>query len=205
MNTRPTEITSSDQPADEELDLVRRSTAGDRSAFEAIHRRHVNRVYGACLRLTGDRSAAEELTQDTFVRAWFALAGYTGQGSLGGWLARVAVNLWRDRFRSRKRRTRLRDELAAEEAAARALLPTTTREQGGVIPLLTAIDLERAVAQLPPGARTVYVLHDVEGHTHREIGDMLGLATGTVKAHLHRARRQLRVLLADEREAHHGA
>lgn len=189
---------------DEDQILVEQASAGDRGAFEEIYRRHADRVYGTCLRLTADRLEAEGLTQDTFVRAWFALAGYTGQGSLGGWLARVAVNLWRDRFRAEKRRQRLQKEMAAE-AAAGPVAPADPRDKGGVISLLTAVDLERAVAQLPRGARTVYVLHDIEGFKHREIGDMLGLATGTVKAHLHRARRLLRGLLTDEREAHHGA
>ena len=191
------------QPDPEDRDLVERSIAGDRAAFEAIYRKHVNRIYGTCLRLTADRIEAEGLVQDTFVRAWVALAGYTGQGSLGGWLGRVAVNLWRDRFRSDKRRDRLQGQLAAELTTGSAA-PADPRDRGGVIPLLTAVDLERAVAQLPPGARTVYVLHDVEGFKHREIGEMLGLATGTVKAHLHRARRLLRGMLADEREATHG-
>ena len=189
-------------PDPEDRDLVDRSTAGDRAAFEAIYRRHVDRVYGTCLRLTADRVEAEGLVQDTFVRAWFALAGYAGQGSLGGWLARVAVNLWRDRFRADKRRDRLRGQLATEMAAG-PFAPADPWDRGGVIPLLTAVDLERAVAQLPPGARTVYVLYDVEGFKHREIGEMLGLATGTVKAHLHRARRLLRGMLSDEREANH--
>lgn len=192
------------RPAPEDQDLVARSTAGDRAAFEAIYRRYVDRIYGTCLRLTADRVEAEGLTQDTFVRAWFALAGYTGQGSLGGWLGRVAVNLWRDRFRSNKRRDRLQGQLKAEMTTGSAF-PSDPRDRGGVIPLLTAVDLERAVAQLPPGARTVYVMHDVEGFKHREIGEMLGLATGTVKAHLHRARRMLRGMLADEREANHGS
>ncbi|MCP4572525.1 MAG: RNA polymerase sigma factor [bacterium] len=192
------------RPDHEDMDLVNRSNAGDRAAFESIYRRYVDRIYGTSLRLTADRVEAEGLTQDTFVRAWFSLAGYSGQGSLGGWLARVAVNLWRDRFRSDKRRDRLQGQLTAELAAGPAL-PVDPRDRGGVIPLLTALDLEWAVAQLPPGARTVFVLHDVEGFKHREIGEMLGLATGTVKAHLHRARRLLRGMLADEREETHGS
>jgi RNA polymerase sigma-70 factor (ECF subfamily) len=195
----------------DDLELAGRSVTGDRAAFEMIHRRYVNRIHGLCLRLTADPGEAEILTQDTFVRAWFALAGFTGQGSLGGWLGRVAVNIWRDRWRGARRGERLVDRLAAEEAAA---TPFTASEPAtglrgnshdGVVPLLTAVDLERAIARLPRGARTVYVLHDVEGYTHREIGENIGVATGTVKAHLHRARRLLRKLLSDEREAAHGA
>jgi RNA polymerase sigma-70 factor (ECF subfamily) len=192
-----------------DLALCARAVAGDRGAFEQIYRRHAARVYGLCLRLTADRVEAEGLVQDTFVKAWFCLAGYTGQGHLGGWLGRVAVNLWRDRFRARRRGSLLLERLAedpevggAAGAGGTAAGPAAGQ---GVVPLLLAVDLERAVARLPRGGRTVYVLHDVEGYTHAEIAELLGVAVGTVKAHLHRARRLLRKMLSEEREATHGA
>jgi RNA polymerase sigma-70 factor (ECF subfamily) len=192
-----------------DLALCERAVAGDRAAFEQIYRRHAARVHGLCLRLTGDRTEAEGLVQDTFVKAWFSLAGYAGQGHLGGWLGRVAVNLWRDRFRARNRGARLLERLAEEaagdEAVRTAAAAPGAAAGGSVIPLLLAVDLERAVARLPQGGRTVYVLHDVEGYTHREIADLLGVAVGTVKAHLHRARRLLRTMLSEGREAAHGA
>ncbi len=175
--------------------LADRAAEGDRAAFEEIYRRYVNRVYGLCLRLTTDVGEAEILTQDTFIKAWFAIAGYAGRGNLGGWLGRVAVNLWRDRFRATARRGRLMEEVAAE--------PRQNRD--GVIDLLTSLDLERCIARLPEGGRLVFVFHDVEGYTHREIAEMLDLAVGTVKAQLHRARRLLRNMLAEDREAAHGA
>jgi RNA polymerase sigma-70 factor (ECF subfamily) len=192
-----------------DLALCTRAVAGDRAAFEQIYRRHCARVYGLCLRLTTDRLEAESLVQDTFVKAWFSLAGYAGQGSLGGWLGRVAVNLWRDRFRARNRGSRLLERLAEESAGDEAVRTAAggpgAAAGGSVIPLLLAVDLERAVARLPQGGRTVYVLHDVEGYTHAEIADLLGVAVGTTKAHLHRARRLLRTMLSEEREAAHGA
>ena len=120
-------------------------------------------------------------------------------------MGRVAVNLWRDRLRREKRGDRLTERLATEAKAAAPSPAMPTRETGSVVSLLTAVDLERAIVRLPRGARTVYVLHDVEGYTHREIGEMIGIATGTVKAHLHRARRLLRNMLDDGREASHGA
>lgn len=195
------------EPVDgpEDAVLVARSVEGDRQAFEELYRRHSSRIYGLCLRLTADQVEAEILAQDTFVRAWFALAGFTGQGSLGGWLGRVAVNLWRDRLRRVKRGDRLSEQLATEAKAAVPTPATGHRSDGVVVDLLTAMDLERAVARLPHGARTVFVLHDVEGYTHREIGEMVGVATGTVKAHLHRARRLLRNMMDDERKAAHGS
>lgn len=184
---------------------------GDRAAFEEIYRRYVNRVYGLCLRLTTDVGEAEILTQDTFVKAWFAIAGYAGHGNLGGWLGRVAVNLWRDRFRATARRGRLVAEMTADqygndEATASAGMTGAPRQgRDGVIDLLTGLDLERCIARLPEGGRLVFVFHDVEGYTHREIAELLDLAVGTVKAQLHRARRLLRKMLSEDREAAHGA
>jgi len=204
---RPDLRPEADPAAD--LALCGRAVAGDRSAFEQIYRRHAARIHGLCLRLTADRVEAEILVQDTFVKAWFSLAGFTGQGSLGGWLGRVAVNLWRDRFRARNRGTRLLERLAEESAGEEAVRTAAagpgSTAGGGVVPLLLAVDLERAVARLPQGGRTVYVLHDVEGYTHAEIAEMLGVAVGTVKAHLHRTRRLLRTMLSEGREAAHGA
>jgi RNA polymerase sigma-70 factor (ECF subfamily) len=180
---------------DIDCSLADRAAEGDRAAFEEIYRRYVNRVYGLCLRLTTDVGEAENLTQDTFIKAWFAIAGYAGRGNLGGWLGRVAVNLWRDQFRATARRGRLMEEVAVE--------PRQNRD--GVIDLLTGLDLERCIARLPEGGRLVFVFHDVEGYTHRETAELLDLAVGTVKAQLHRARRLLRNMLAEDREAANGA
>ena len=191
--------------------LADRAAEGDRAAFEEIYRRYVNRVYGLCLRLTTDAGEAETLTQDTFVKAWTAISGYAGHGNLGGWLGRVAVNLWRDQFRAAARRGKLAEDFAIhhfgnDEAAASASLAGASRKsRDGVIDLLTGLDLERCIARLPEGGRLVFVFHDVEGYTHREIADLLDLAVGTVKAQLHRARRLLRNMLEEDREAAHGA
>jgi len=191
--------------------LADRAGEGDRDAFEEIYRRHVNRVYGLSLRLTTDVGEAEILTQDTFVKAWSAISSYAGHGNLGGWLGRVAVNLWRDRFRAAARRGKLAEDMTHHqfqgEPAAAAADMTGVRRSGrdGVIDLLTGLDLERCIARLPEGARLVFVFHDVEGYTHREIADLLEVAVGTVKAQLHRARRLLRNMLDEDREAAHGA
>jgi RNA polymerase sigma factor (sigma-70 family) len=191
--------------------LADRAAEGDRAAFEEIYRRYVNRVYGLCLRLTNDVTEAEILAQDTFVKAWIAIAGYAGHGNLGGWLGRVAVNLWRDKYRAAARRGRLAAEMTAyqfgnDEAEATAGMAGEARShRDGVIDLLTGMDLERCIARLPEGGRLVFVFHDVEGYTHREIAELLNLAVGTVKAQLHRARRLLRNMLAEDREAAHGA
>ena len=191
--------------------LADRAAEGDRAAFEEIYRRYLNRVYGLSLRLTNDVTEAEILTQDTFVKAWMAIAGYAGHGNLGGWLGRVAVNLWRDQYRATARRGRLAAEMTADQfgneetAATAGLAGTAVSSRDGVIDLLTGLDLERCIARLPEGGRLVFVFHDVEGYTHREIAELLNLATGTVKAQLHRARRLLRNMLSEDREAAHGA
>ncbi len=187
-----------------------KAAAGNRQAFENIYRSYQNRVYGLCLRLTGDVVEAEQLTQDTFVKAWLAIAGYTGRGHLGGWLGRVATNLWRDRYRSRQRREKLAAAAALEGGIEIGTEPTAAlsgaarSQPNGVIPLLTAVDLERCIARLPEGGRVVYVFHEIEGYTHREIAELLDVAVGTVKAQLHRARRLLRDMLTEDKEAAHG-
>lgn len=193
-------------PSDD-LRLASRAAEGDRAAFEEIYQLHVNRIYGLSLRLTADRGEAEILTQDTFVKAWFAMPGYSGRGSLGGWLGRVASNLWKDRFRARARRLRLAEELAAEGSAGTEVTPPDAvgeARYGQVAHMLTALDLERCIARLPEGARIVYVFHEVEGYTHREIADMLDVAVGTVKGQLHRARRLIRAMFENDRMKSHG-
>jgi RNA polymerase sigma-70 factor (ECF subfamily) len=167
--------------------LVERAQRGDYDAFEALYRAHAPRVYALCLRLTADVTEANELTQDVFIRAWRALPEFRGDADIATWLHRIAVNAMLQRRRGDKRRT-ARIALADdhdEDARAAAEGSTSAQDVG------TAIDLERAIASLPPGVRRAFVLHDVEGYTHGEIADMTGLAAGTLRAQLHRARQLL--------------
>ncbi len=193
-----------------DLDWAEKAAAGDRVAFEEMYRCYQNRVYGLSLRLTGDAVEAEQLTQDTFVKAWFAIGGYRGRGQLGGWLGRVTTNLWRDRHRSRTRRRQLAADALVDKGTLPGEEPTASlsgaarSHPDGVVPLLTAVDLERCIARLPVGARRVYVLYEIEGYAHREIAELLGVAVGTVKAQLHRSRKLLRVMLTDGKETAHG-
>ncbi len=181
-----------------DIDLADRAAGGDREAFAEIYRRHVNRVYGFCLRLTADTVKAEGLTQDVFVKAWISMKTYSGRGSLAGWLGRLTVNLWRDRYRHQMRQDKLLQEAAQSWENDRL-------DNGSVIPLLTAMDLEKCLQKLPAGARNVFVLHEIEGYKHHEIAEMLELSTGTIKSQLHRARKLLRILLGDERAESRGA
>lgn len=162
-------------------DLVRRAQDGDTAAFEVLYRQHAGRVYALCLRMTADATRATTLTQDAFVRAWQHLPSFRGESAFGSWLHRVAVNVVLGAMRAHRRRTaRLQptDDLERYDRAA----PTEASN----------LDLERAIAALPPQARAVLVLHEIEGYRHDEIADLLGIAAGTSKAHLHRARRLLR-------------
>ncbi|HVH66773.1 MAG TPA: RNA polymerase sigma factor [Gemmatimonadales bacterium] len=174
-------------------DLTQRAQRGDRGAFEALYREHVGRVYALCLRLTADARRAEELTQDAFVRAWERLASFRGESAFGTWLYRLTVNVV---FLSRRaERRRLRRVFTSDDPAALEQRGNTgAAPHPGFEPGL-ALDLERAIATLPAGAREVFVLHDVEGYRHAEIAELTGIAVGTSKAQLFRARRLLREAL----------
>lgn len=169
-----------------ELRLVRAAQAGERAAFDSLYAATVARVYAVCLRLCGERASAERLTQDTYVLAWRRLDTFRGDAALSTWLHRIAVNAVLNDGRAERRRA-LRVETTADIeifGAPAASSPTELR-----------IDLERAIAALPTGARTILVLHDIDGYKHQEIATMLDIAVGTVKAQLHRARRLLREML----------
>lgn len=163
---------------------VARAQAGDQAAFERVYRTHLARVYSICLRMLGDRAEAEEATQDVFVRCWDKLALYRGESAFSTWLHRLAVNV----VLSRRKTDGTRRGREADEGALDTLAQHTA-------PAGTAMDLERAIAQLPPGARRVFVLHDIEGYKHEEIAELLGVTTGGTKAQLHRARLLLREAL----------
>jgi RNA polymerase sigma-70 factor (ECF subfamily) len=165
---------------------VRRAQAGDADAFAALYRAHAGRIHALCLRLEADPAAAEERTQDVFVRAWNRLPSFRHESAFGTWLHRLAVNVVLAHRRAAWRRD-LRVTVVEEPEmleSARSTLDPGIR-----------LDLEAAMAQLPPGARAVFVLHDVEGYAHAEIADMTGIAEGTSKAQLFRARRLLRKAL----------
>ena len=175
----------------EESELIARARTGDVGAFESLYRLTAGRIFALCLRMCGDRLRARELAHDVFVRAWEKLPSFREESAFGSWLHRLAVNYVLEVQRSDRRRT-ARVSLADDEADDAAV-----RWAGAVRPDHDArIDLERAMALLPPNARTVFVLHEVEGYKHDEIARMMGTAGGTVRAHLHRARKLLMELLS---------
>jgi RNA polymerase sigma-70 factor (ECF subfamily) len=166
--------------------LVREAQNGDFLAFERLYRDNERKVFALCLRMSSDAALAEELTQEVFVRAWRKLGTFRGDSAFSSWLYPMTVNVALTERRSRRRRdARI---VATEDPAQLEKAPRAPRPE-------TGFDLEKALATLPPGARAVFVLHDVEGRTHEEIAALLNLASGTSKAQLHRARRLLREVL----------
>jgi RNA polymerase sigma factor (sigma-70 family) len=171
---------TADTPTDDEAADAARAGAGDRDAFERLYRRHVSRIHGLARRMAGGE-AADDLTQDVFVRAWEKLHTFRAESRFGTWLYRVAVNVIVEDRRKRANAWR-----QVDDEAAIANVPVAPPDT----PL--SVDLAAAVDLLPDGARQVFVLHDVQGFKHREIGKLFGITTGTSKGQLHRARMVLR-------------
>ena len=164
----------------DEADWISRAQRADAKAFESLYRLHVDKVYGLCLRMTGNVAEAEDCTQEAFIQAWSKLDKFRGDSAFGTWMHRIAINAVLGRMRKSKRE-RDRIQLASEEV----LSPASINDDGELR------DLSDAVNRLPEGARHVFVLYGVYGYSHEEAGNMLGIAAGTSKAQLHRARRLL--------------
>jgi RNA polymerase sigma-70 factor, ECF subfamily len=171
---------------DWEAALVQRACAGDARAFERLYREHVGRVYGLCLRMTRDVQLAEDCTQDTFINAWRALAKFETRSSLSTWLHRIAVNV---SLAKRRKSTPVEPQPEDEDGAALDWTLETPVE---------VHEIESAIGELPDGARDALVLHALYGYSHGEAAEMLGIAEGTCKAQLHRARKLLREKLGVE-------
>jgi RNA polymerase sigma-70 factor (ECF subfamily) len=173
-----------DAAAGVEQSLVTGAQRGDEAAFERLYRSHVGRIFALCLRMTGDRELAEELTQSSFVRIWEQLGKFQQKSSFGTWSHRVALNVLLEDLRSKARRPKLATSLGEP-----ALRIAKTASPGG------RLDLEWAIGSLPERARQIFVLYEIERLQHHEIAEMLGIAVGTSKAQLHRARQLLREML----------
>lgn len=174
----------------DELALVERCRRGDLAAFEQIYRAHSGRLYSVAYRMVGNAADAEDLLQDIFLAAHRKLDSFRGDSALGTWLYRLATNLCLDHLRSRgTRSSALTDPLDEEIGLA------DVRSRGLAERTVTRMDLERALARLPEGCRAAFVLHDIEGLEHREVADALGIAEGTSKSQVHKARLRLRTLL----------
>ncbi len=174
------------------VDDVALAAQGDTGAFERVYQAHLGRVHSLARRMAGVDSA-DELTQDVFVRVWQKLGTFRGESSFGTWLHRLAVNVIIERFRTLGT---ARDRFLADGEAVLERLPGAS----GPARFDTKMDLDNAMKRLPPGARAVFVLHDIEGYRHEEIGQLLGVSIGTSKSQLHRARMSLRGHLMERKE-----
>lgn len=176
--------------SDDSAALVALAARGDVRAFEQLYQKTAGRVYAVCIRMTGDPQRARELTHDAFVRAWERLSTFRGEAAFETWMHRLAVNVVLTVRRGERRReahlvhTDDDDVSESESTLGRPAPDVESR-----------IDLERAIAALPPRAREVFVLHDVEGYKHDEIADRLELQSSSVRAQLHRARRLIMGML----------
>jgi len=190
--------------AEEKLDLssatdnalARAAGEGDMKAFEELYRRHNRRVYSLCLRMTANVSEAEDLAQEAFIQLFRKIGSFRGDSAFSTWLHRLTVNQVLMHFR----KSRVRHERTTDEGETPEQIVTGTKNPNAM-PVVDRIALDKAIAQLPPGYREIFILHDVEGHQHEEIASMLGVAAGTSKSQLHKARMKLRKLLKAEKAA----
>ena len=171
----------------DDRELVARARAGDAAAERALYEAHADRVYRLAYRMAGEPSLAQDFTQDAFIRAFDRLADFRGESAFSTWLTSIAVSVCLNGLRKQKR---FRQREADLDDATELPRPGRVSEPDLKRRLNAAID------DLPPGYRTVFVMHDVEGYTHEEIGVALGIETGTSKAQLSRARARLREVLA---------
>jgi RNA polymerase sigma-70 factor (ECF subfamily) len=179
---------------------VQLAAAGDATAFKELYKTYHRRVYSHCLRMTRNATEAEDLTQDVFVQLIRKLNTFRGEASFATWLHRLTVNVVLMHFR--KPAFRMEQTTDSGDVPARVVAGTDNPSR---MSLIDQISLDRAIQQLAPGYRAVFILHDVEGYEHEQIGKILGCAVGTSKSQLHKARMKLRRLLrartSDQHEA----
>ncbi|HXG95421.1 MAG TPA: RNA polymerase sigma factor [Blastocatellia bacterium] len=178
------------QTASDDLKLARAAATGDAAAFERLYEQHNRRVFSLCMRMLGNSSQAEDLTQEVFLQVYKKIGSFRGDSAFTTWLHRLTVNQVLMHFRKRGVKLEHTSEEGDFTNVVETPLQSTRR-----ISMVERLALEKAIAQLPPGYRTVFVLHDVEGYEHEEIADMLDVSVGTSKSQLHKARMRLRELL----------
>jgi len=176
--------------------LAQKAATGDMVAFEQLYQRHNRRVYSLCLRMTGNVQEAEDLAQEVFIQLFRKIGSFRGDSAFTTWLHRLTVNQVLMHFR--KRNVKLEQTTEDGETPMQVVVGTANPNK---MPVVDRIALDRAIAQLPPGYRTVFTLHDIEGHEHEEISRMLGCSVGTSKSQLHKARMKLRMLLRQQNGA----
>jgi RNA polymerase sigma-70 factor, ECF subfamily len=177
-----------------ESDAIRLAQQGDAAAFEALYRMHSRRVYALCLRMVGNTAEAEDLTQEAFLQLFRKISTFRGESAFSTWLHRLAVNVVLMRLRKKSGTEASLEEITEpdEEGSARRDFGSPDLRLAGSI---DRVNLQRAVEQLPPGYKAIFVLHDVQGYEHNEIAEIMGCSIGNSKSQLHKARMRLRELL----------
>lgn len=176
-------------------EIIHLAQQGDAAAFEQLYKSHSRRVYALCLRMVGNPTEAEDLTQDAFLQMYRKIQTFRGESSFSTWLHRVTVNIVLMKLRRKKHA-----EVSLEENIERDEESPSPRSEFGETDLrltgsIDRINLQRAIDQLPPGFKSIFILHDVQGYKHNEIGGILGCSAGNSKSQLHKARMRLRALL----------
>ncbi|MDQ6785910.1 MAG: RNA polymerase sigma factor [Acidobacteriota bacterium] len=188
-----TEIVKADTP---DFELTKHAAAGNISAFELLYERYHRRTYGLCLRMTSSQTEAEDLTQEVFIQLFRKIGSFRGESAFSTWLHRLTVNQVLMHFRRRS----VKNEKTSEDGEIPEQIVPGTENQARM-PVLDRIGLTKAVSELPPGYRNVFLLHDVEGYEHEEVARILKISVGTSKSQLHKARLKLRGLLFKRNEA----
>ena len=179
-----------------EKQLIRRAQSGDKDAFAHLYEIHKRRVYAICLRITREKTEAEDCTQEAFLQCFLRLSTFRGESALSTWLYRLTVNVVLMRLRGKSiRPVSLDTGGPSEDASERALLNACPVNDLRLTGAIDRIALHRALRKLPPGYRTIFLLHDVEGKAHSEIAKELGCSIGNSKSQLHQARTRLRRFL----------
>jgi RNA polymerase sigma-70 factor (ECF subfamily) len=182
---------SSKEATVSDAELVARCQAGEVGAFETLYHQHAARIFTLASRMAGSPDEGEDLLQEIFLQAYRKLGSFKGEAALGTWLYRLALNHCLDFVRSRQARTRKLTDTLDDERSFESAAPRETP--------IPRIDLERAIARLPEGCREAFILHEVEGFDHKEVGALLGIAEGTSKSQVFKARMKLRGMLAERR------
>lgn len=190
LQMAPSKPTGDVRSAD--LELAGKIRSGDGTAFEELYQQHATRLYNLAYRMAGTANDAEDLLQDIFLIAYRKLASFRGESSLGTWLYRLAMNHCLDVLRSRQARMGQQTDSLDHESATE---PSAAPALGAV----SRIDLDRAIGRLPHACRAAFLLHDVEGFGHQEVGNILGISEGTSKSQVHKARLRIRAYLTQPR------
>jgi RNA polymerase sigma-70 factor (ECF subfamily) len=178
-----------------DAELVGRIRSGDGTAFEVLYRQHATRLYNLTSRMIGTRGEADDVLQEIFLLAYRKIGSFRGESSLGTWLYRLAMNHCLDVLRNRQTRMGQQTDSLDEPDAPAVASPVP------VVGAVSRIDLERAIEALPAACRAAFLLHDVEGFGHQEVGAMLGISEGTSKSQVHKARMRIRAYLSQRIES----